>query len=229
MAQFKPSGVFGGRRCAVVQRGPGASCRPDQDRLWHVAHRPARRQRQNVAGRHAGLGRRHQFHGRPARPAGQARFLRRSKQSVAGPGHLLQAARYRQSRPDRQRLRLDPDRRGNAGRDRAEENVLQPVRYRRQRDLQLSEVFFDDPQRPDAEAGFHARLLQGGRSAEAETADHRDRDGGRRVRTQRLRGRRGKRQGLRLQDRLQQALSASTRPTSRRSCGPCRRSIPTCS
>ena len=52
-----------------------------------------------------------------------------------------------------------------------------------------SKIFLDDPERPDAEAGLHARLLQGGRSAEAEAADHRDRDGGRRIRPQCLRGR----------------------------------------
>ena len=70
-----------------------------------------------------------------------------------------------------------------------EEAVHQPVRHRHQRDLQLQQIFLDDPERPDAEAGLHARLLQGGRGAEAQAADHRDRDGRRRIRPQRLRGR----------------------------------------
>ena len=72
-----------------------------------------------------------------ARPAGPARLLRRSEQSVASPRHLRQAARCRQSRSDRQRLCLDPDRRGDAGRDPEQEAVRQPVRHRHQRHLPL--------------------------------------------------------------------------------------------
>ena len=220
--------MVGCGRGAALRRGSGQGCRADQDRSRHVAHRSARRQRQDVAGGHAGLGRRHQCQGRAARPAGQARLLRRSEQSVAGPRHLRQAARCRQSRSDRQRLCLDPDRRGDAGRDPAQEAVHQPVRHRHQRAVQLSEIFLDDPERPDAEAGIHARLLQGGRTAEAQAADHRLGLGGRRVRPQRLRG------GARERRRRRASRSSTKRAirhppsTSRRSCGRSRRPIRIC-
>ena len=92
-----------------------------------------------------------------------------------------------------------------------QEAVRQPVRHRRQRQVQLSEILLDDPERADAEAGLHARLLQGRRRAEAQAADHRLGLCGRRVRTQRLRGRARERQGVRLQDRLRQELSAVDR------------------
>ena len=64
------------------------------------------------------------------------------------------------------RLRLDPDRRGDADRDPAQEAVRQPVRHRRQQRLHLQQIFRDDPERADAEAGVHPRLLQGGGGAE---------------------------------------------------------------
>ena len=56
--------------------------------------------------------------GRPARPPGAADLLRRSEQPGAGSRHLLQAARRRQGRLRGQRLCLDPDRTGDADRDR---------------------------------------------------------------------------------------------------------------
>ena len=74
---------------------------------------------------------------------------------------------------DRQRLCLDPDRRSDADRDREEEAARQLVRDRHQRQFQISKVFLHDPERANSEAGLHAWLLQGGRSATTQTADDR--------------------------------------------------------
>ena len=76
--------------------------------------------------------------------------------------------------------------------------------------FKYSKIFLDDPERPDAEAGLHARLLQGRRSAEAEAADDRDRDGGRRIRPQCLRGCARERHEVGLQDRLRKSYPPST-------------------
>ena len=182
--------------------------RTDQNRTWHVADRQTRRQRQDGAARDANLGRRHQRSRRPARPAGQARLLRRSEQPGAGARHLHQAARHRQSRPDRLRLCLDPDRGCHADRDRAQEAADRPVRHRDQRRIPLPDVFRHGAERPLDQARVHARLLQGRRSANSQTANHRARLRRCRVRSQHLRGRAHQRQGLRVQDRLRQELSA---------------------
>ena len=56
----------------------------------------------------------------------------------------------------------------------AEEAVHKPVWHGRERDVQLSEIFLDDPEWPDAKAGIHARLFQSSRGAEAEASDDRD-------------------------------------------------------
>ena len=80
---------------------PWPSCRParrqgaDQDRLQHGADRPAVAERQAGAARHEDLGGTDQREGRPARPAGEARILRRPEPIRRSAGHLHQAARRR--------------------------------------------------------------------------------------------------------------------------------------
>ena len=82
---------------------------------------------------HEDLGRGDQRQGRPARPAGQARLLRRPEQARHRARHLHQAARRRQSRSDRRRLRVRPDRARDADCDPEGEALHQPVRHRRER------------------------------------------------------------------------------------------------
>src|SRR5215831_3688120 len=56
------------------------------------------------------------------RPSGQAHLLRRQELARGGAGDLYEAARHRQSRPDRRSLRHGADRAGHADRDPTKEN-----------------------------------------------------------------------------------------------------------
>ena len=73
---------------------------------------------------HEDLGGGHQRQGRAARPAGQARLLRRPEQSLDGAGHLHQAPRRRQGRPRHRRLCDRADRARDADRDRSSNMVF---------------------------------------------------------------------------------------------------------
>ena len=136
-----PRGGFGG--CGSLA-GAGRCCacqsrRSDQDRLWHGAHRSARRQRQNVVVGDAGLGSGHQRQGRIARPPGEARLLRRSEQSVASAGiysKLLDIDKVDLIVSGYASTQIAA---GHADRHRHEKAVRQSVRHRHQREVQLSD------------------------------------------------------------------------------------------
>ena len=218
---------------ALTRPSPRPAQRPvgraDQDRLRHGADRPARRQRQAGAARHEDLGRGNQRQGRAARASGQARLLRRPEQSFDGAGHLHQAARRRQGRPRGQRLRHQHGRAGDAGRDAEEQDLHQPVRARRERRVQVSEILLGAADRPDAEAVLHRGLLPG--------------RGWRRIRSRRPSRSRPRTRSSRATPakarattpRSSASRSSTTRPirrprpTSRRSCARCRRPTPTSS
>ena len=180
----------------------------DPHRPRHGVDRAARPQRQVGAARHADLGGDRQCQGRAARPAGQARLLRRPEQSLERAGALHQAARRRQGRPHHRRLCHQHDRAGAAGRDRAQQGVHRPDRARDQRRVRLPALFRDAPGRPEPEGRDHPRLLRDRDGADAEAADGGDRRDRRRVLAQRLRRRAGERQGGRAQNRPRPQLPA---------------------
>ena len=95
--------------------------------------------------------------GRAPRAARRAGLLRRPDESGDGARHLLQAARHRQGRPRRLRLRDQPHRARHAHHDRAQAPVHGPVRARQQPEAQVLALLPDRPQR----AGSRRLLLRG--------------------------------------------------------------------
>ena len=146
---------------------------------------------------------------RAARPTGQADLLRRPEQSGDGSRHLHEAARRRQGRYRRQRLRHQPDRAGNADHNPEGENLLFAIRPRRQPRVSIPEILLDAAGRRRRPAGeLFARLFRAGGAAEPEAADHRDHRRRRRIPAQCRRGRAQEREGIRFQGGLRQDLPA---------------------
>ncbi len=204
------AGLVGAAALAADAGGAGHRARQaaDQDRFRHCRDRPARAERQVRAARDGNLGGGNQRQRRSAWPACAARPLRRSEQSVDGAGHLHQAARCRQSRCDRRRLRHQHAGAGDADRHAAQEDVPRPLRPRRQQRFQIRPLLRDDPVGAGAEDVVHQGLLRHRDGAESEADDGRDR-GGRRGIFQECIGRRAReRQEGRAEDRLRQELSA---------------------
>ena len=148
-------------------------------------------------------------------------------QSFDGAGHLHQAARRRQGRPRARRLRHQHGRAGDAGRDAEEQDLHQPVRARRERRVQVSEILLGAADRPDAEGVLHRGLLPGRGGAESEAA-----------RPSRSRPRTPSSRATPATARARTPRSSAsrssttrpirrTRPTTRRSCARCRRPTPT--
>ena len=147
---------------------------------------------------------------------------------VEVPAHLLQAARCRQGRSDRQRLCLDPDRRGDAGRDGEEETVRQSVRHRRQREFEYRKYFSMIPNGPTPKPAFTRGFFKvaEAQNPKPQTIAHRRR--GRRIRT--AMPAKAPTKTPRPPASRSSTTRAIRRPrsTSRRSCAPSRRAIRTC-
>ncbi len=111
------------RRARAPRRSRSASaCQPDRPARGLAANKPCSAQ---ISGR-----KKWQRQGRPARPPGRARQLRRPVQSLDDPGHLHQASRRRQSRPRGGRLCHEHECAGYPGRDAEEQDLHQLVRAR---------------------------------------------------------------------------------------------------
>ena len=177
-------GAGGGARGAADQfgggaGGPGGGARgqADHDRLQHGLDRRARGQRHLGALGDADLGRRHQQKGRPAGPAGQARLLRRPKQSGAGSRHLYEDPRRRQGRSGGFRLCHQYRGAGDAGGDRPQHDLHRAIRARHQRGVPIPEILLDAAGRPRPAPGDLGRVFRHrqGRAAKARAEDDRAR------------------------------------------------------
>ena len=200
--------LLAGALWLCVLARPGAGRRSDQDRLQRVAHRRPRLVRQGAPAHQADLGRGSQRQGRPARPAGAARLLRRPDQCRHGARHLRQAHRRRQGRPADGR-RDQPDRRRHAADHGAQEDGDGAARARHQRLLQLPALF---PQRlvraRRQERRFAGRLLRGCQDHHAGAENGRAGGRGRGVLAERTVRRARKRQEDGPDHRLRPRLSA---------------------
>ena len=146
--------LFAAHRCrSRRRRSSRQERRADQDRVRHGSDRRAGRGRQGGAAGDEDLGRGDQRQGRAARPAGQADLLRRPEQPGDGPRHLHEAARRRQGRYRRQRLRHQPDRAGDADRDPEGQDLLLAVRPRREQRVPIPEILLDAAGRRRRPAG----------------------------------------------------------------------------
>ena len=116
--------------------------------------------------------------GRAARPAGEARLLRRQELAGGSAGDLHQAARRRQGRACRRTLCDGADRASDADRDAEEEDVHWPAGARGQHRVQLSELLRHDPVRSGRQAGVHQGFFRRCHGAGREAADGGHRGGG---------------------------------------------------
>ena len=209
-----------------ARSGFGPKQRPDQDRLFARAHRPARAEREAGAAWRQNLAGRNQRQRRAARPQGRTCQLRRPVQPGEHSRHLHQAARHRQSRSGERSLRHQSGSAGDSGRDAEGQGPDRPVRARRQQGVPLRPLLLDDFGRSQSEPVVHRRLLRVGGSAETEAADRRAGRRGRRVRAQRLRRRAGEQQDLRVHTSSTTRPSRPAPPISRRSSARCRPPMP---
>ena len=133
--------------------GPASRRRADQGRLQHGDDRRGGAERQAASDRSRSLARRRQRQGRPARPAGRARLLRRSEQPFQRSGHLHQADRRRQSRSFARPVRHQHGGGGDAGDHRERQGHGHLAGGEREPAFQLRPLFLDGA----AGAGRRAR------------------------------------------------------------------------
>ena len=154
-------------------------------------------------------------------------LLRRSVEPRDRARHLHQAARRRQSRPDRRRLcHQSCTRQRCRSRSARARPTSACSRWVVNSEFHYPKYFSDDPERTGSEAGLHRRLLQGRGGAKSQAED---RGAGRRRRgvlQERLRRRPRERQEVRPARSSTTAPIRRRPPTSRRSCARSRPAMP---